>query len=446
MLKAVIGNVAPDRVLCEPVGNPLFHRFGLQVARHVLGLVDGVHEGDAGLYVNVDVVVLSLAALSRAAHGQRKGESAQIVSRRQPAPPDALGVLCQEVRRIERRLPVDTDRDDAVVRKPAVTDGFHVTLAVQLHAERGLVVHRADNPILVSDDALAVVDARRGGLIDAVRRRKAALVVADGEIVDALFLAAHLGGVGVPALQPGGAMRLVRYENTRPNAPLQQRLRHPCAALVRADENLYGRRIKRRLAHPVGNLAGVSGHPALDFRLADVADVEGGVERCVAAALFLWVETHFGIEAGGFVGADGEDVQVDIRVLQILAPYLRHQRDGWAENDGHLARRRQFFDDPQRNARLASAARQDDSAARLTLRRAAAVRIRVLLEDADACGDGVVLHTGLGLNGVLVGRVVAVGATLVVRRPSVQLPLQVVVDVEELERLPPRARYLPRAA
>ena len=228
VLQAVLRRGPAVRVLAEPARDPLLDLAGLQIRRHVAGLVHRVHEGDARLDVH-------LVALGAAAHGQREGQAPEVVRRGQLAAPCAFGRLGQLIRRPERLGVVDAHGDDAVVGQPAVADGLEIALAVQFHAEGGLVVHRAHDPVWVAGGPLAVVNARRGGLIDAVGDGEHGVVMADGEVAQLLFLLAGCGGLRVPALQSRGPVSFVRNHHLTSDASLQQGFRHPSAALVGAD-------------------------------------------------------------------------------------------------------------------------------------------------------------------------------------------------------------------
>ena len=143
-------------------------------------------------------------SLGGAAHGEGEGEAAQVVCRSQGISALALGILRQFVGFGVGGGVVDCQGDDAVVGQPAVADGFDIALAIELYAEDGLVVHGADYPIAVFNAAgtARVVDAGRGGLVDAVGGWKGVIVVAEGKVSNAPLL---FGQLPIPWLGLCGA-------------------------------------------------------------------------------------------------------------------------------------------------------------------------------------------------------------------------------------------------
>ena len=121
MFHGICGGVfwrAVGGVLAEPILHPVFDGGGLQILRHVLGLVHGVHKGDAGF--DGDAVVLGVVGsgggrLGSAAHRQRESQALQVVHGGELAASLALGVLRQSVGFLIRLVVVDADCDDAVV-------------------------------------------------------------------------------------------------------------------------------------------------------------------------------------------------------------------------------------------------------------------------------------------------------------------------------------------
>ena len=407
----------PVPVEAHPFLQPLPDGGRLEVVRHIFGLVHGIHKGDAGFDGHIAVFRVP----GGAAHSQGEGQAAQVVVGSQSAAAFAFGVGGQAVGGGVGGRVVDAEGDDAVVGQPAVVHSLQVALAVQFHAEDGFVVHSADDPVagLVPVHLVGVVDAGRGGLIDAVDGREGVVVVAQGEVAEALF---RFGA----AAEAGGAVGLVGDEDLCGGAGLPERGGDAVSALVGAEDDADGAAGVLPLLDPVGDFGRVGGDPAFYFGGADIAVVQGGVGGGVAGA-FL-----FGVVAGGFVGADGQGADGAGGVLQVLAPDLRHQRNGRAKHNGQLAVRRQLLYDAEGDAGFAGAAGQDDFAPRLAHRQPAAVGLFMFPQDADALGDGLVLHTGAGLPGGG-GRVgLAVGAGFR-GRGGVLLGEQVGVDVDQLD-------------
>ena len=222
---------------------------------------------------------------------------------------------------------VDAQRDDAVIRKPAVLHSLSVALAIEFHAEHRLVVHSSDHIVVGLAGAClsGVIDARGSRLIDAVSCGEGGVVVAEGKVADALFGIGEDAALGAAALaaQAGCAVRLVGDEDARGNARLLERLRDAAAALVCAE---YDARALAALPlpHPFGYDIRVGCDHSLDLRGADIAVVHPGISAGIARVFFL------GVVAGGLVGAYGERADGRLGVLQILAADLRHKRDRWA--------------------------------------------------------------------------------------------------------------------
>ena len=246
--------------------------------------------------------------------------------------------------------------------------------------------------------------------------------MADGEVAKALFLVVRARGFGVSALEPGCSVGFVGDHHTRPLDTLaQQGLRYLEAALIGADEHLDPI-AAGRLAHPAGDFAGVGGDPALYLGRADIAVVDCWIAGGVAAAFFFRVETR------ALIRADREHIEGDRCVLQVFAPDLGHKRDGRAQHDGQPAGRCQRFDDSQRDACLACSARQNYPASRFALGQSAALRARLLLEDADAFRNGFILHIRFALQPFFtIGDRIGCGVRLL-------LLMQIIGDVDELER------------
>ena len=426
VLERVVGGDVPLAVFAHPLLQPVPHRVGFEVARHVPGLVDRVHEGDAGL----DGHCVLVAALGGSAHSEREGEPPQVVRGGQGLTALALGVQREQVGGLVCVGVVHAEGDDAVVGEPFVLDGLHIALAVELDAEGCFVVHRADDPIggLVPVHLGRVVDARGGGLVDAIGCGEGVVVVAEGEVAEALFVGRERDVLGVllPA-QSGGAVGFVGDEDASGSGSLPQGLGNAMAALVRAEDDVE-LKAALTLAYPVGDFRRVGGHLALHFGGADVAVVDGGVVDDASGALLR------GVVAGGFVGADGEGPDGCFGVLEEFAPDLGDEGYGWAEDDGELPLRGKLLDDAERDSGLACPARKDELAAGLTRGEAAAVGLFVLPEDADALGDGLVLHAGAGLPTRLMVRVgLAVWAFL--GREGAELLHEVVVDIHHLDGL-----------
>ena len=440
MLQFVGRALLTGMVTVQPILHPILYSAGCQVLGHIAGMVHGVHKGDARGDRDAGLV----RRLGRAAHSQGESQSAQVIGGGELAPALAVGLLRQPVGLPVGVRVVDADGDDAVVGQPAVADGLRIALGVQFHAKDGLVAHIADNPVVGQFPAhrFRVIDAGRGGLVDAIDGGESVVIVAQRKVADALLGVGNravfrLGGA--LAAQAGGAMGLVGHQHLRGDAGLRQSVGHPAAALVSAENNadlpaIRPRRLRLPLTlpDPVGNGGGVGSNQALDFRCADIAVVGGGFQGGVART-FL-----FGVVAGGLVGADRQRAQGDGGVLQVFAPQLRHQRNGRAQHDGQLPRRRQFLDDTQRNAGLAGAARQNDFAPRLADGQAAAAGLLVFPQDADALRHRLILHTLAGL----AGRRFAINSNGVVRGAmrarfrggGAVLGKQVGVNVNQLER------------
>ena len=349
MFEAVIGRSPAVRVLAEPPGDPFLHVFGLEVRRHVPGLVHRIHEGDARLD-------LHFVALGGATHRKSERQSAQVVRGRQLTASCAFGFLRQVIRRLERLRVVDAHGNDTVVGQPTVADGLLIALAAQLNPEGGLIIHRAYYPVRVAGvgGRLAVVDTRRSRLVDAVSGGEPGAVMADGEVAKTLFLFVCGGGPGVLALKSCRSMSFIGNHYTRPDTDAQQGFRYPGAALVSANENLDPV-ADSALAHPVGYFAGIGGHLALHFGSADIAVIDCRIKCGVAVSFFP------GVVARRSVRADCQHVYRSGGVLQVFAPYLGNERDGRTQHDGQFARRRQFFYDPERYASLSRSAGQNDS-------------------------------------------------------------------------------------
>ena len=430
VLQRVMGGGLPFPVLAQPVLKPRPHRVGLQVRRHVPGLVHGVHEGDAGC----DGKDFAVLALGGAAHGQGESHPPQIVGGCERAASFAPGFGRQQVGLAEGFRVVDAQGDDAIVGEPAVPDGLHVALAVEFHAEDGLVVHGAHDPVagLLAGHLAGVVDAGRGGLIDSVDRGESVVVVAQGEVAEASFLRGEFAGARLAfAAQSRGAVRFVGDEDAGGDVGLVKGVGDGAAALIGAEDDA-DLAAAPSAADPCGDVRRVGGDLALYLVGADVAVVQRRVFGGVARAFFS------GVVAGGLVGADGQRSDALRGVLQVLAPDLRHQRDGRAQDDRQFAGRRQFLDDAQGNAGFAGAAGQDDLAAGLASGQAAAVRAFMRAEYPHAFGDGLGLHAGLGLPPLFAfGTGLAVRAVFVAgeRRRLFLLAVQVGGDVDHLHGL-----------
>ncbi len=327
VLQLVVGGGLPLPVLAQPVLEPLLYGVGLQVLRHVPGLVHGVHEGDAGF--DGESVVFSFTVRGTA-HGQGEGQPPQVVGGGKGPTSLAPGIGGQQVGLPKGFRVVNAQGDDAIVGEPAVLDRFHVALAVQFHSEDGLVVHGADDPVagLFPVHLAGVVDAGRGGLVDAVDCREGVVVVAQREVADALFLLGKLVALCFAlAAQARGAVRFVGDENSGGDAGLFESFGNPAAALVGAEDDADLVSVLSAL-HPGTDFRRVGGDLALDLGFTDVAVVQRRVGGGVPRAFFLW------IVAGGFVGADGQCSDVVLcGCLEVLAPDLRHQRDGRAQDD-----------------------------------------------------------------------------------------------------------------
>ena len=135
--------------------------------------------------------------------------------------------------------------------------------------------------------------------------------MADGKVTETLFFFVGRSGPGVLPLQSRRSVRFVSNHHTRSDAGAQQGFRYPIAALVSANENLDSV-VDGALAHPVGYFPGVGCHPALHLGRADIAVIDGRVERGVAPSLFP------GVVACGGVRADRQHIYRDRGVLQSI--------------------------------------------------------------------------------------------------------------------------------
>ena len=207
------------------LSNPFPHRIGLQDGGHRLAADDGVQEPDARLEGD------AAAVLCQGSPSHRKSERhalevvtcrgqpvAALGARRFLAPFGCLRFKCrlfvgfadQQVGEVDRALIAYAHSDDPIVRQPAAANGLGVGPAVQFDPESGLVVHLANHKIGSVSAAcpcqgVVTIDARRGGLVDAVRRGKSVAVVAQRELPKPLICC----GAAPTAAHSRGAVRLV---------------------------------------------------------------------------------------------------------------------------------------------------------------------------------------------------------------------------------------------
>ena len=249
------------------LGDPCSYCRRLQNRGHCLAAGDGVQESDAGPKKHASAV----ARPRRAAHHERERHSLEVVAgARQPARAVArclhllaasgrrlgvasrllVGLAHQLVGDVGGFLAADSHGDDPVVRQPAVANGVGVGAPVQLDAEHLWIVHLAHHEVGAARRPCqggVAVDARRGGLIDAVRRQKGSAVMAQRELPQpvlgcgAALMAAHarcavrlvadqhlegVGGLSLLDALGDSLRRLVGAENQahlgggRPRAPL----------------------------------------------------------------------------------------------------------------------------------------------------------------------------------------------------------------------------------
>ena len=413
-------------VLFEPALEPVPHYRLLEVPRKILGLVHRVHEGDARL--DGDVAVLRVHG--GAAHGQGKGQATEEMGGGEPVAPLALGDCGKLVGDVVGVWVVEGHGDDSVVGEPAVLDGFHVALAVQLDTEDLFIVHGPDNPVAVAvePDPGGVIDPRRSSLIDAVGRGHRVVVMAKGEVADALLVQGEQGALGaLLAPQASGAVRLVGDEDTDGDTHLLQGVSDGSAALVGAKDDADAPTMLA-IADPLGDFSRVRGDFPLYHGGADVAVVQGRIGGGVAGAFLC------GIIACGHIGAHGQRPQSAMCVLKVLPANLCHQCDGRTEHYGQFALRCQLLDDAKGDASLARAAGEDDLPPRLADGQPAAVRLGVFLQNPDTLGNGLSLHARLGSRSPFVVRIGGAVRAFLIGWGALLL-LQVVGDVDQLNWL-----------
>ena len=142
-----------------------------------------------------------------------------------------------------------------------------------------MVVHLANHEIAsVGARADVAVDARRGGLIDAIRRGKGVTVVAQRELTQPLLSS----GAALAAAHPRGAVCLVadqHLERIR-GLSLLDALGYARSRLIGAED--HARNVTERalatLPNPIGYLLSIGGdRAALDLLRRRQPPIEGGV-------------------------------------------------------------------------------------------------------------------------------------------------------------------------